>query len=52
MPFTTLEPLSELMERLGIDERKAQRILKKLVDVKLIRRVGQGPATRYEVILL
>lgn len=40
----------ELMESLGIDERKAQRILKKLAEVKLIRRVGLGPATRYEVI--
>ncbi|MDP2955403.1 MAG: ATP-binding protein [Longimicrobiales bacterium] len=41
---------SELMEHLGCDERKAQRVLKKLIDVSLIRRVGKGPATRYEVI--
>ena len=40
----------ELMSNLGLDERKAQRILKKLIGVNLIRRVGGGPATRYEVI--
>lgn len=37
----------ELKKELGYDERKAQRILKKLMEVKLIRRVGKGPATRY-----
>jgi ATP-dependent DNA helicase RecG len=40
----------ELMKDLGFDERKAQRVLKKLMAVKLIRRVGKGPATRYEVL--
>lgn len=40
----------ELMERLEFDERKAQRVLKKLIEVHLLRRVGKGPATRYEVI--
>jgi ATP-dependent DNA helicase RecG len=40
---------SELMDRLGFDERKAQRILRKLTDATLLRRVGRGPATRYEV---
>ena len=40
---------SELQAHTGFDERKTQRILKKLVDVKLIRRVGKGPSTRYEV---
>lgn len=40
----------ELMGKLGFDERKAQRVLKKLMGVNLLRRVGKGPATRYEVI--
>jgi ATP-dependent DNA helicase RecG len=39
----------ELVKELGFDERKSQRILKKLMEVKLIRRVGKGPATRYVV---
>jgi ATP-dependent DNA helicase RecG len=42
---------NELMRQLGFDEKKAQRILKKLMQVNLIRRVGKGRATRYEVIL-
>jgi ATP-dependent DNA helicase RecG len=40
----------QLMAELGIDERKAQRVLKKLVGANLLRRIGKGPATRYEVI--
>jgi ATP-dependent DNA helicase RecG len=40
---------ADLIQQLGFDERKAQRVLKKLVDVGLIRRVGKGRATRYEV---
>ncbi len=40
----------DLMGQLGFDEKKAQRILKKLMQVHLIRRIGRGPATRYEVI--
>ena len=40
----------DLMDQLRFDERKAQRILKKLQDVKLLKKVGKGPATRYEVI--
>ena len=39
----------ELMERMGFDERKAQRVLRKLLDSRLIRRLGRGPATHYEV---
>jgi len=39
----------ELKENLGFDERKAQRVLKKLVGLNLLGRVGKGPATRYEV---
>lgn len=38
----------ELMQQMGFDERKAQRVLKKLQEVGLLRRVGLGPATRYE----
>jgi ATP-dependent DNA helicase RecG len=41
---------SEVMDHLGFDERKAQRVLKKLVEGRLIRRTGKGPATRYEVV--
>ncbi|OFX18339.1 MAG: hypothetical protein A2Z18_00970 [Armatimonadetes bacterium RBG_16_58_9] len=41
---------SSLMKELGFDERKAQRVLKKLQDAGLIRRVGRGPATRYEIV--
>jgi ATP-dependent DNA helicase RecG len=37
-----------LMKELSLDERKAQRILRKLQDKGLLRRIGQGPATRYE----
>jgi ATP-dependent DNA helicase RecG len=40
----------ELIEQLRVDERKAQRILKKLVEVRMLRRVGKGRATRYKVI--
>jgi len=38
-----------LMKEMGFDERKAQRVLKALLDSGLLRRVGRGPATRYEV---
>lgn len=41
---------AELRERMNFDERKAQRVLKKLQDAGLLRRVGSGPATRYEVV--
>lgn len=40
---------SELMKQMGFEERKAQRVLKKLQGANLLRRTGQGPATRYEV---
>ncbi len=40
----------DLMEKLEFDERKAQRVLKKLMGLNLVRRVGKGPATRYEVV--
>ena len=41
---------SALMRELGFDERKAQRVLRKLVGAGLLRRVGQGPGTRYEIV--
>ena len=37
----------ELVAKLGIDERKAQRILKKLMQMQLICRMGKGRATQY-----
>lgn len=40
----------DLMARLGFDERKAQRVLKKLQDAGLLRRLGRGPATHYQVV--
>jgi len=39
-----------LIKQMGFDERKAQRVLKKLEDTGLLRRVGRGPATRYLVV--
>ncbi len=39
----------DLAENLRFDERKAQRIVKKLVDVGLLKRSGAGKATRYQV---
>ena len=38
---------AEVMAELSFDERKAQRVLRKLVDEGLIRRVGRGRATQY-----
>ena len=40
----------DLSERMKFDERKAQRVLKKLQGVGLLRREGKGPATRYDVV--
>jgi predicted transcriptional regulator len=40
----------DLMAAMEFDERKAQRVLKKLLEVGLLRRSGKGRATRYEVI--
>ena len=39
-----------LMEEIGFNEPKAQRVLKALLDSGLLRGVGWGPATRYEVV--
>ncbi|CAM9292754.1 unnamed protein product, partial [Phaeothamnion confervicola] len=41
---------ADLMSALAADERKAQRVLKKLMSAGLLRRVGKGPATHYEVV--
>ena len=41
---------SEYAENLGFDDRKAQRHLRKFVDLGLLRRVGVGPSTKYEVL--
>jgi ATP-dependent DNA helicase RecG len=46
--MTTTAP--EYAEQLGFDERKTQRQLRKLMDLGLIRRIGQGRASRYEVL--
>lgn len=40
----------ELMDELHFDERKAQRVLKSLIENNLVHRIGKGPATRYKVI--
>lgn len=40
---------ADLIDALGFDKRKTQRILGKLVEVNLAQRIGRGPATRYEV---
>ena len=38
---------ADVMAETGFDERKAQRVLRKLLDVGLVRRVGHGRATQY-----
>ena len=40
----------DLMDVMGFDERKAQRVMGKLLEAGLVRRIGKGPATRYEAI--
>lgn len=37
-------------EALGFDERKTQRHLRKFINLGLIHRIGQGRATRYELV--
>ena len=39
----------QLMKHMNFDERKAQRVLRKLQNAKLLRRIGKGPSTRYVV---
>lgn len=41
---------TEYAKELGFDDRKAQRHLSKFVELGLLRRVGAGPSTRYEVV--
>jgi len=40
----------EYASALKFDERKAQRHLRKFIDLGLVRRIGQGRASRYEVV--
>ena len=40
----------DLRRHFKFDEKKAQRILRKLMGERLIRRIGKGRATRYEVV--
>ncbi|MCF6314508.1 MAG: hypothetical protein L3J39_18815 [Verrucomicrobiales bacterium] len=40
----------KVQNQLGFDERKAQRILKKLREANLIRRQGRGPSTAYTLV--
>jgi len=40
----------ELMKEMGFPERKSQRVLSNLIEVKLVRRVGAGRTTHYEVV--
>ena len=46
-PVVTTQMLMGAME---FDERKAQRVLKWLFQAGLLRKLGKGPATRYQVI--
>ncbi len=39
----------EYAEQMGIDAKKAQRHLKRFVELGLVRLVGSGPASAYEV---
>lgn len=41
---------TEYGKHLGFDDRKAQRHLKKFIELGLLRRVGAGPSTSYEVV--
>jgi len=40
----------ELMKEMGFPERKSQRVLSNLIEAKLVRRVGAGRTTHYEVV--
>jgi ATP-dependent DNA helicase RecG len=42
--------LSQVMRATGFDERKSQRLVKKMEALGLVRRLGKGRATRYEVL--
>lgn len=41
---------SELMEQMGFDERKAQRVLKSLRESGLLKAIGKGRVTGYKVV--
>jgi ATP-dependent DNA helicase RecG len=42
---------AEVAHELAIDDKKAQRLLTKLVNANIVERIGQGRATRYELAL-
>lgn len=41
---------ADVMAETGFDERKVQRVLRKLLDVGLVRRTGKGRATQYSAV--
>ena len=41
---------SDFAKHFRLDEKKAQRVLKKLVDLELAEILGKGPATKYKII--
>ena len=46
----TVTTKTEYAKHMGFDDRKAQRHLKLFVELDLLRRVGAGPATEYQVV--
>ncbi len=46
----TVTTKTEYAKHLGFDDRKAQRQLKRFVELDLLRRFGAGPATEYQVV--
>jgi len=46
----TVTTKTEYAKHMGFDDRKAQRHLKRFVELNLLRRVGAGPATEYQVV--
>jgi len=46
----TVTTKAEYPKHLGFDDCRAQRHLKRFVELDLLRRVGAGPATQYLVV--
>jgi hypothetical protein len=42
--------INKALAALGFAERTIESIIKKLVEMKRLQRLGEGPATRYRVI--
>jgi ATP-dependent DNA helicase RecG len=42
---------TEYSDKMNYDDRKTQRHLKKFTELGLLRRIGAGPSTRYEVVM-